>query len=308
MTNNLINYNIINYKQIMCKNIQGDLQLYVSIQILLTTIFYTLYCFYIFNFLYSKTFFNRKPKLNNKISMHYTNNTNNIFFKLIKKYKFDMLFYNTLWNLINIYSYIYIYVKKNPILIYIYNNGFIIKNNLNYFVNHKINYKSTIDIIYKGDIILILNNESNINDMKNVLNLKLNNIQYDFILYKHNEIESYKIINNSDIKYENVFMLEKSNIRFFAVCIQVYNNYFEYEKYDLNLNDFMIVDNELLKKEFVIWYLNVYYKKKINILSQKNLYYKIEIIDHNVNKISLFPENFIIIHKNNYTICNYNKS
>jgi hypothetical protein len=70
----------------------------------------------------------------------------------------------------------------------------------------------------------------------------------------------------------------------------------------------MVVNNELLKEEFVVWYLNYYYKKKYDFISKDDLYYKIEIIDHNVNKIIIHPGDFIHIGENNYTILNYNKN
>lgn len=307
MNNNLIHYNILNYKRLMSNNIQGEIELYLSLQMLCMSIFYIIYCFYIFSLFYFKVPVYKKNNKFISYNINPSNYTSNYF--KFKKYNFNILFYNILWNLINTYSYVYINIKKYKIIIFISDSILNIKNK--YYINTISN--NNIDVIYKGEVILSSNTFNNVNNIKNIFNIELNNIKCDFLIYKNNEIQLNKILKkkiyetnlNIELINKSILTIDKSNIKFFVVCIQIYNNNsFEFDKYDLNLNNFMVVDNELLSKEFILWYLNIYYNKKYNIISDKDLYYKIEIIDHNVNKISIFPENYIIVKKDDYMICN----
>lgn len=282
-SNNLMNYESDREKLLIYDN---DNHCKISIQLFFMSSLYLIYCFYIF------TFFS------------YTMNIRNGYFnKLSSIFKINI--YETLWNILNVYSYCYIKISNSVVMLYInYINTKICTSIKSLFF--VINDKITIDIIYKGESILTLNACHN-------LNKQMNDIEYDFILYKNNETQYYKIITKKDynllINDITLFSIQESNIKFFVVCIQLYNNNsFEFEKYNVNLNHFMVVNNELLKEEFVVWYLNYYYKKKYDFISNDDLYYKIEIIDHNVNKIIMHPGDFIHIEENNYTILNYNKN
>ena len=286
--NKLNIYNRINYNILQCNNIQGDVLNYIAMQLCFTSILYLIYSFYIFTFFYSKI----KLKNYNFLSI----NPKQVP-KVNKKQIF--IFYNLVWKLLTIYYHYYIKIKNCTITIYICNSLLYIKYKINHIINNKKNNKQ-IYFINKGDIILTLNNYTH-------SPINLIDIQYDFILYKNNETELYKIITKNNYEIENISMIDKSNIKFFVACIQIYKNSFEFEKYDLNLNNFMIVDNQLLSMGFIIWYLKHYHNKKYNFLVANDLYYKIEIIDNNVNKLTLYPDNFIVIHKNDYSICNYYK-
>jgi len=287
MNNNLIQYNKINYNRLLCDNIQGDIFNYISLQFFFMSILYVIFCVYILTYFYSE-------QINKNINDY-------IKFKEMK-FKSNTFIYNTIWKIINIYSHYYIKFTNYGIVIYLNDTLSNYFKSLFFIINDKI----TIQIINKGDIILTLNNCDKFYK-------KINSLQYDFVIYKNNETQHFKIITKKDIDLyfnhnNNIFSINMSNIKFFVVCIQLYNtNTLEVEKYNINLNNYMIVDNILLTEEFIVWYLNYYYKKKYNF-SSSGLSYKIEIIDQNVNKVNIHSGDCILISKNDYLIFNYNKN
>ena len=107
---------------------------------------------------------------------------------------------------------------------------------------------------------------------------------------KHGEQKQYQIINQErgavpscPIKYKPFLQVELEQ-----------NN----KRYDIqeNLDVFFLEHNKILDNKFLMWYMNYYY----NIILEKD--YKLHIIDSNINLLSISPNQYIILEKNNYII------
>ena len=85
-SNNLMNLNKLNSE--------------ISIQLFFMSTLYLIYCFYIFTF-FSYTM----------------NNSNGYFNKLSSIFKINI--YETLWNILNVYSYCYIKISNSSVMLYI---------------------------------------------------------------------------------------------------------------------------------------------------------------------------------------------
>jgi hypothetical protein len=97
------------------------------------------------------------------------NNSNGYFNKLSSILKINV--YETLWNILNVYSYCYIKISNSSVMVYInYINTKLCSSIKSLFF--VINDKITIDIIHKGGSILTLNTCHN-------LNKQINDIEYE---------------------------------------------------------------------------------------------------------------------------------
>lgn len=193
-----------------------------------------------------------------------------IFIGFYKKFIFNNLF-NISYNLLYYVSLAQIKVTK---LINNYNNIINIKDN-----------KLLIEY-YKNDN---LHNKIHVNELTNI---KLDKNNHDYIIIKDE--------NQNTLFYNNELTnltFEKSNIKFLSLNIDYENN-----NYVINLktdkHNFYIINNHI-DKNFIKYYL----ANHLNIpISNNEIKYKIELIDHDVNFINLTEEDTIIIQKDNYIV------
>jgi hypothetical protein len=110
-----------------------------------------------------------------------------------------------------------------------------------------------------------------------------------------------KIVDKKNIDIDNS-SLEISNITFIALYLN-YNN----ERYNINLKtkefNYYLVGN-IINKQFVQYYINNILKIPFYYTDKQIISYQLELMDHEVNMISLNADQFIIIEINGYRIEN----
>lgn len=116
---------------------------------------------------------------------------------------------------------------------------------------------------------------------KKYINFKQDNKEYDFSLVKKNGL--------IQIYYPQ---LEPTTFSFIQSSIELDNG----EKYDLNIREFFVVGNQLFKYDFLEYYLFENY----NFILKKNMNYTVNIIDNNINILSLKNNEYIELFKDNY--------
>ena len=86
--------------------------------------------------------------------------------------------------------------------------------------------------------------------------------------------------------------IEATEFTFISAIVRVNDK----DEYDLNLRPFFVVENRILNRDFIKWYLKVNYNK--NLEDTDN--YVVHIIDNNVNQISIESDEYIKLNKDNY--------
>ena len=113
-----------------------------------------------------------------------------------------------------------------------------------------------------------------------------------------------KIVDKKNINTCNS-SLEISNITFIALYLN-YNN----ERYNINLKtkefNYYLVEN-IINKQFVQYYINNILKLPFYYTKENMASYQLELMDHEVNMISLNENQSIIIENNGYKIINDNQ-
>jgi hypothetical protein len=113
-----------------------------------------------------------------------------------------------------------------------------------------------------------------------------------------------KIVDKKNINTCNS-SLEISNITFIALYLN-YNN----ERYNINLKtkefNYYLVEN-IINKQFVQYYINNILKLPFYYTKENMASYQLELMDHEVNMISLNENQSIIIENNGYRIINDNQ-
>ena len=111
--------------------------------------------------------------------------------------------------------------------------------------------------------------------------------------YNENKISDYLLYYCLNYKNSN----KVTNYKFINV---VFKN--DSETYDIELQNsdrtFYLVNNNILGKKFIEWYISSYLNSNINI----DINYEITIIDNNANIITLTPKQYIILRKDSYEI------
>jgi hypothetical protein len=129
--------------------------------------------------------------------------------------------------------------------------------------------------------------------------------EYDFILfYPKNQntmildnINDIPDINHVDKKHIN------SNVGFMACQLIIHRADGDIKKH-LSLDEYMINGNEILSREFVLWYCKTFFKDEfLNINELKN--YTIHLLDNNVNEFKLTQNDSIKIHVDGFTVITY---
>lgn len=222
------------------------------------------------------------------------------------------LAYNT------IYVYSYCQIKCKKYLSYIEKNcPVFLKNYLIKLLENSENNISTIEFIKENKLV-------HFSTKKNLKEIDFEVPEYDFIIYRDNKITptNIKIIsykNKDELKNEQIYEYEKSNIKFMVVefCVndKIYLIELSNDKYN-----FYIKDN-IFDKQFFIYYLRYFYSNRSNKneLDNKDLNSEnmditfddtdeitLRVIDHNVDIKKLeFTKNatqYIRLDKDNYEI------
>jgi len=199
--------------------------------------------------------------------------------------------------LINVTYYsIYFYSKVQIIIKNV--NDYLHQNIPSFLFSEIIGDNSTIEVIFQGNVINIVN--------KNQINSLLE-VNYDFILYskKENGLIHKRIIysDNLDIINEKALICEPSEIKFILTEIILEDKKINID-FKINNNNFYVCDN-IFSSKFIVYFLNKYYCDEIkNLPSDKILNYQVEILDQNVNKEVFDFKNNIQINKTDYTIFN----
>jgi hypothetical protein len=129
--------------------------------------------------------------------------------------------------------------------------------------------------------------------------------EYDFILfYPKNQntmildnINDIPDINHVDKKHIN------SNVGFMACQLIIHRSDGDIKKH-LSLDEYMINGNEILSREFVLWYCKTFFKGEfLNIDELSN--YTIHLLDNEVNDIKLTHNDTIKIYSDTYKIITY---
>lgn len=202
---------------------------------------------------------------------------------------------NILFNILDIYSLVIIFINKN--IIKIFNNNYNYNNKYYKLVKNLYNKcltKNNIIFISNGKEILKYKNKKSIigNDIK----------EYDFILFYQQKIDGYYIFFNiNDIPYKSVLFNNKyTNVVFLASNLKIKLVDNTECSIDLKIKQYLYNGNIILSKEFIKWYLFKYHSNiKINysILS-----YNIYLLDSNINQIILDKKDAMMINLDKFTI------
>lgn len=214
----------------------------------------------------------------------------------------DETLYDTLWELFKYYSYISIQLRKyayNPLksqLLKLHNN---IRTMLN-------DNDDKIILIRDGQEIMRF---KKINGLIAYYIFNKNIENDDLVCYRNDNFVFYTnindFINDSRMSGEGEclddldIINDVSKIKFMTTHITVkLKNKDCLIQRSIDLTKFMLVGSKLLSKSFVYWYCDKY----LNLNPDCIEYYKIDIIDQDVDQIEIDMNDYIEIHKNEYVI------
>ena len=207
----------------------------------------------------------------------------------------NKLIINILFNILDFYSLVIIFINKN--IVTIFNNNYNYNNKYYKLVKNLYNkYLTQNDIIFisNGNEFLKYKNKESIigTDIKD----------YDFILFYQKQINGYYIFFNiNDIPYNSVLFNNKyTSVLFLASNLKIKLIDNTECILELNIKQYIYNGNIILSKEFIKWYLFKYHSNiKINysILS-----YNIHLLDSNINQINLNEKNAMVINLDTFTI------
>ena len=129
--------------------------------------------------------------------------------------------------------------------------------------------------------------------------------EYDFILFypKNQNIMILDDINDIPDINQVANKQVNSKVEFMACQLVIHNEDGDIKKH-LSLDQYMINGNEILSKEFVLWYCKTYFGDEFVNVSNLNKY-TIYLLDNNVNEITLTHNDAVKIYTNNYKIISY---
>ena len=121
---------------------------------------------------------------------------------------------------------------------------------------------------------------------------------YDFILYRFNDQKPEIMIRFEDITEINENFKLLSTNPFMSIMLSLHGNMYEI-KLDSPEN-YLVEHNIVLDHLFVQWYCNRY----LNVTYDND--YVIEIIDKDITSLKITNKEYILLEKDNYTVCNLN--
>ncbi len=115
----------------------------------------------------------------------------------------------------------------------------------------------------------------------------------------YNKIDDYDFIieetmDKASVIYDNNIntLLQKCEFSFIDVEVKTEN-----KTYSLVLDKYYLVNNIILKRDFILWYIYNNYNELLH-----NYNYTVNFIDNNVNICTLDNNQYILLHKDNYKI------
>lgn len=121
---------------------------------------------------------------------------------------------------------------------------------------------------------------------------------FDFILYRFNDQKPEIMIRFEDITEINENFKLLSTNPFMSIMLSLHGNMHEI-KLDSPEN-YLVEHNIVLDHLFVQWYCNRY----LNVTYDND--YVIEIIDKDITSLKITNKEYILLEKDNYTVCNLN--
>ena len=122
---------------------------------------------------------------------------------------------------------------------------------------------------------------------------------FDFILYRFNDQKPEIMIRFEDITEINENFKLLSTNPFMSIMLSLHGNMHEI-KLDSPEN-YLVEHNIVLDHLFVQWYCNRY----LNVTYDND--YVIEIIDKDITSLKITNKEYILLEKDNYTVCNLNE-
>ena len=103
--------------------------------------------------------------------------------------------------------------------------------------------------------------------------------------------------------YWNAMWKENTIDKFFCDCDNEYDNEYDNQfTISFDGDNFYIENNILFDKPFIMWYLNKYHNFNIDINTPGGFSYMVNLIDNNINCITLTDDECIILTKDNYCL------
>jgi len=211
------------------------------------------------------------------------------------------------YNIIYYYSCFEIYLNKTRIYIkpYIINilkcvKYFLKKYNIidcNKECNKECN-ELVLEFFYQGNLLTSLNFDKNNRD----INIDKAPLKYDFIICSDSTMTNKICVSNIHHYFEYDFDFEKTNFTFMSLQLLYKENNYTIELKN-DKHNFYIVNN-VLDNNFFTYYLK--YILNIDNL-EKDISYKLELVDQDVNVLLLTDKDNIIVNKQDYTIVNLNE-
>jgi hypothetical protein len=114
-----------------------------------------------------------------------------------------------------------------------------------------------------------------------------------YINYKQDKKEyPFSIVSKNGLSKIYYPELESTSYSFVQNTIEMEDG----DQYDLHLREFFVVGNQLFKHDFLEYYLFENY----NFILKENMNYKINIIDHDINILTVNKNEYIELFKDNY--------
>jgi hypothetical protein len=132
--------------------------------------------------------------------------------------------------------------------------------------------------------------------------------EYDFVILSNESTNYKKIIQKQDIVNNTInYSIIPSDVSFmiFQLNIPFFNKYDDESIFDLHLSNKkynFLVDNNRIDKDFLLFFINTYYRSEIVNIQHLNGC-DIRLMDKNINLISVdLDKQYICIYENNYEI------
>jgi hypothetical protein len=152
--------------------------------------------------------------------------------------------------------------------------------------------KDKIMIIHKGKCIAKFKDYDFIERETNNIN------NFDFILHRlNNNIPNY-VVRNNILEPIKVDLVKTSNVRFLSIILTVESDVATFEIHLHHPNNFYLVDNIILDRNFLTWYCYNNY----NYVLDDQAKYNVSLLDHNIKLVTLKSNEAILLSDKNYSV------
>ena len=160
---------------------------------------------------------------------------------------------------------------------------------------------NTVEFIKNGNVIL---RSHSCGLAKDIQIFKSNNILYDFILYTHIETDKNTTYTNKiQLLNDNISLAyRRTNYKFLTIECMLNTCDAEFKIY-LQTSDYnFYIENAIINKPFIFFFLKEYHSRHINNITFDKLSYRLTIIDHNINCLTLNSDQKMTLQKDSYII------